>query len=115
MSWGKQIYSVEGTFIYPVYCLPRHGDLITFDLDIYPENPVFMQVRNDLQTHKKKNDPALFHARSLFTMSGLMLLPCKQNKFDCPTTFMSTSYQSFSAACAAARRAMGTRNGEQET
>ena len=88
-----------------IVILPNQG--------IHPENPVFMQVRNDFQT--QKNDPARFHARSLFTMSGLMLLPCKQNKYDCPTTQISQFFGLLIAACAAASLAMGTRNGEQDT
>ena len=64
---------------------------VTFDLDIYPENPVFMQVCNNLQT--QKNDPALFHARTLFTMSGLMLLPYKQDELHCQQLYITCLFK----------------------
>ena len=51
----------------------------------------------------------------IFLCRGLDVFALVQNKFQCPTTPKILWHYFFIAACAAARRAIGTLKGEQET
>ena len=77
--------------------------------------PKIQYLRGLRIVRRTKKDPVSIDTRSFFLWAGAKHYCPLENKRQCPGTGHLSCCGNFSAACAAANRAMGTRNGEQDT
>ncbi len=112
MSWGKEIFSVWVKLFYPLELSPRYPYSMVINYKMFLK---FRVCEGEDSLKNKKVTPHREMQGHLFSMSGLTLIAQIRTNYFAPRQKYYFVLGFLIAAWAAARRAIGTRKGEQET